>query len=191
MFAPLLLLQAQDAGAIFSSALKALFDTCETLAPAEFVRRIATLALQGGAPASKRAGEAGNFDGIGWPRDPARACARFERAAPQRGDSAHDLARCFENGQGRPHGLASARTLHAGAARRGAHAQTDHAGSRTDAAARIQRAGFRGAAPDGKTATDREAAAEMMHWRRIAAAEEPDPKQRKEMADILTGIGKN
>ena len=31
----------------------------------------------------------------------------------------------------------------------------------------------------------------MMLWRRIAAAEEPDPKQRKEMADILTGIGKN
>ena len=289
MFALLLLLQAQDTGANFSPAVKALLDTRETLAPEEFVRRIETLALQGDASASELAGEASNFGGIGWPRDPEKACGWFERAAPQRGDSAHNLALCFENGQGRPQDLARARTLYANAARLGwvqakcalgtllvsgrggpkdaprgvalcreaaesgnANAQTDYAGwlltganlpqdmvaarrwladaaaqgqhnaefllgqmlwngdggpadpgaavawwkkayagGRADAAALISRAAFRRAAPDGKTVTDREAVAEMMHWLRIAAAEEPDPKRRKEMADILADIDKN
>lgn len=119
MLALLLLIAGQDAGLALSPAVEALIESRQTLAPAEFARRVEALALQGDSSAAELAGEASNRGEQGWAHDPAKACAWFERAAPQRGDGAHNLALCYETGQGVPQDLARARTLYASAAKLG------------------------------------------------------------------------
>ncbi|HSX55738.1 MAG TPA: tetratricopeptide repeat protein, partial [Sphingomonas sp.] len=50
--------------------------------------------------------------GLGLPVDPASACDWFERGAGKRGDATHNLALCYERGDGRPRDLARSRVLY-------------------------------------------------------------------------------
>jgi TPR repeat protein len=119
MFLALLLLAsplAQEAPVARSAAIVALSAQRGTIGDVEFVRRVEALAGQGDASAVELIGEAYLFGGFGLPRDPAKACDRFQQASASRGDAMHNLALCYERGDGRPQDPANARTLYARAA---------------------------------------------------------------------------
>jgi uncharacterized protein len=83
---------------------------------AAFIAEIERLADRDDASAIELLGEAYLFGGFGLARSPTKACSHFTRAADRRGDSAHNLARCYEHGEGLPADLAAARQWYAKAA---------------------------------------------------------------------------
>ena len=67
---------------------------------AAFFITIRSLVDRDDASAIELLGENYMFGGFGLPRDSAKACALFAKAAERRGDAAHNLARCYETGDG-------------------------------------------------------------------------------------------
>lgn len=72
----------------------------DSLSPADFIAKIRMLGDRNDASAIELLGEIYAFGGFGVMPDQAKACDLFERAADRRGDAAHNLARCYETGQG-------------------------------------------------------------------------------------------
>jgi uncharacterized protein len=77
------------------------------------IEKVRTLADSGDDSAAELIGELYSFGGFGLSRDPAKACAQFLRIATRRGDAAHNLARCYEKGEGLAADLAEARKWYA------------------------------------------------------------------------------
>jgi TPR repeat protein len=119
MLLALLLLLTQADGTDLSPALKSLIDVRATLSDDEFLKRIRILADGGDLSAAEMLGETHRFGMFGITRDLSMACDWHERAALRRGDAAHNLAMCFEMGEGRPKDLPRARLLYARAAQLG------------------------------------------------------------------------
>lgn len=122
MLTPLLLLLAQtvpDGAPELSPALAALVETRKSLEPEEFARRAEALAESGDASAAELVAEAYRFGGFGFARSPGKACDWHESAAKTRSDATHNLALCYETGEGRVRDLARARELYAEAAEMG------------------------------------------------------------------------
>ncbi|WP_447727445.1 tetratricopeptide repeat protein [Sphingomonas koreensis] len=118
---PLLLLLAVQAVPIaqsYSPAVDALVADHARLAPGELARRLEALADGGDSSAAEALGELSQQGALGIASNPKVACDWYERASASRGDATHNLALCFETGNGRPQDLARARTLYeAGAAK--------------------------------------------------------------------------
>lgn len=119
MFAVLLLIAAQTAQPAaeptMTPAVRALLDQRASMPAGEFAQKLETLAASD-AVAAELLGEGLMYGGFGLPVDRARACQWFERGAGKRGDATHNLALCFEQGNGRPKDLARSRVLYAQAA---------------------------------------------------------------------------
>lgn len=122
MLAVLLLITTQTAQAPAAStttpAVRMLLDQRDSMPAGEFAQKLEALAASD-AVAAELLGEALMFGGLGLPLDPPRACQWFERGAGKRGDATHNLALCFEQGNGRPQDLARSRVLYAQAAELG------------------------------------------------------------------------
>ena len=72
----------------------------KTTGDAVMIAKVQALADQDDASAIEFLGEIYGEGGFGVAADPARACALFARVAARRGESAHNLARCYEEGVG-------------------------------------------------------------------------------------------
>jgi TPR repeat protein len=107
----LLLLQA--GGGDLSPALHSLIDGRGAMSDPQFIERVTMLADGGDASAAEMLGELHRSGGFGMARDLPKACDWHERAAKERGDAAHNLALCFETGEGRTRDPARARLLYA------------------------------------------------------------------------------
>lgn len=115
----LLLIAAQTAQPpaepTMTPAVRALLDQRASMPAGEFAQKLEALAASD-TVAAELLGEGLMFGGLGLPVDHARACQWFERGAGKRGDATHNLALCFEQGNGRPKDLARSRVLYAQAA---------------------------------------------------------------------------
>lgn len=113
MLLALILLLPQAERANLSPALETLIAARGTLSNPEFLRRTRALADGGDVSAAEMLGEIYRFGMFDVGPDLPKACDWHERAANSRGDAAHNLAMCFETGEGRTRDLARARTLYA------------------------------------------------------------------------------
>lgn len=109
MFPLLLLAAAPQAGPIYSPEVRTAIEVRASRGDEAFFATIRALVDRDDASAIELLGEVYMLGGFGLPRDPAKACALFGRAAERRGDSAHNLARCYERGDGLPVDAAKAR----------------------------------------------------------------------------------
>lgn len=117
LLALILALQGASASAeLVSPALQALMSERKSLGPEEYWKRARALAEGGDTSAAELLGESylAGLDGLAQDHD--AACGWFERAAVARGDASHNLARCYELGQGRAVDLPRARQLYGRAA---------------------------------------------------------------------------
>lgn len=114
---PLFLLAAAPlAGVDLSSEVSAAIATRASRGDEAFLSTIEALVDRDDASAIELLGEVYMRGGFGRGRNPAKACELFGRAAERRGDSAHNLARCYERGDGLGADAAKARVWY----RRGA-----------------------------------------------------------------------
>lgn len=104
---------------VYSPAVDALIADRANLAPGELIRQLEALASAGDMSAAEVLGEAAQHGAFGVTVNPTKACDWYDRAAPERADSTHNLALCFETGNGRPRDPARARSLYAVAAEKG------------------------------------------------------------------------
>lgn len=119
---PLLLLiaaQATSGGQRYSPAVDALVADHARLAPGELAKRLGALADAGDSSAAEALGELSQQGALGIAANPGVACDWYERASVSRGDATHNLALCFETGNGRSKDLARARILYEAAAAKG------------------------------------------------------------------------
>ncbi|MEG3181454.1 tetratricopeptide repeat protein [Sphingomonas sp. LT1P40] len=111
--------QADSAAQSYSPAVKTLIADHARLAPGELAKRLAALADRGDLSAAQALGEMAQQGALGVPRNLPMACDWYERGSALRGDSTHNLALCFETGNGRPQDMVRARTLYQAAAAKG------------------------------------------------------------------------
>lgn len=90
--------QTNEAG--LSPDMRAIDAERQSLPEATFVAKVKDLAGRDDASAIEMLGEMYRFGVFGVAPDPVKACAEFTRAAARRGDSAHNLAVCYERGDG-------------------------------------------------------------------------------------------
>lgn len=109
----LLAAAAPAAEADISPEVRAVSAERGSLGNEAFLARVETLAQGGDSSAIELLGEIYVGGLFGTARNPAKACGYFERAANLRGDSAHNFARCHENGDGMPEDAAMARKWYA------------------------------------------------------------------------------
>jgi uncharacterized protein len=96
-----------------SSDLQAIVARRGSMGDEQTVKKVKMLADHGDDSAAELIGELYSFGGMGVTRDPVKACAQFMRIATRRGDAAHNLARCYENGEGLAADPAKARKWYA------------------------------------------------------------------------------
>ena len=96
----LLLAAAPQAGVDLSSEVSAAIAARTTRGDEAFFSTIQALVDRDDASAMELLGEIYMMGGFGRESDPAKACKLFAKAAGRRGDSAHNLARCYELGNG-------------------------------------------------------------------------------------------
>ena len=100
----------------FSADVSAAMESRAASGNEAFLATIEQLIARDDASAIELMGELLINGGLGLPRDTANACALFTRAAGRRGDAAHNLARCYERGEGLALDKAKAREWYAKAA---------------------------------------------------------------------------
>ncbi len=100
MILSLILALAAPQDVQISAAVREALAAGKTTGDAVMIGKIEALAAQNDASAIELLGEIHEFGGFGVTRDSTIACAFFVRAADRRGDSAHNLARCYETGNG-------------------------------------------------------------------------------------------
>lgn len=119
------------------------------------------------------------LEGRGIAKDMVAARVWLTKAAAQgQANAAFVLGQIYWNGDGTPTDFTAAERLF--------RLAYDH--GRKDAAAWVARTIYKRISPDGKTISNREPLQDWVHWLKIAAAEDPDPALRANLAKVLQSL---